>query len=571
MPAEIRQPLTVVFSLPGGVVYERGMDDLPDQALAADLARALVSATHPHGPIRTRSVASQYVQTMRRMVRELGAGGFVGGIAEVTSAVIVQYWLTCDFHRERRIRAVLSAYAAAGGVLDHGVMAHLGGRRINATKPSRPNRPYSDNEWRELAKACAESMTTAYAAHRQSREAAERGSDPRVAGMTDDNLAWLVQRLGPVPDAVVAAAVPDAASDLDPAQLASLRRALFPDGNTALAYNVAFAMRTGIVPDGIDRLSLGDITRTGPTTVLLTYVKGRTGSEALNLPADAVRLLDRWLDHSAALRSHAGALAARLWTYAIADGRDSYPSRVFVLRRPGMQWPRCVWVRATGVVGDDGKVLALHGGRLRATYQHRRDRKAWTGRTTIDPNHSAQVEGDHYLSSHTPAQLDAIEGIIEDAQGDIRRKARPPTVTTSEDAAEFAASFPRLVQDARLDAEGIAALLGGASDVYVAGCASPLNSPYAPAGKLCPARPWVCLICPLATFTPRHLPNLLGLKEYFSRQAAQMTLDQFMAVFGPYAARLDEDILPRFATAAIEEAARRPRRALPLPVEEIPR
>ncbi len=212
-----------------------------------------------------------------------------------------------------------------------------------------------------------------------------------------------------------------------------------------------------------------------------------------------------------------------------------------------------------------------HGRALGCAVARRTDRRAWTGRTTIDPNHSAQVEGDHDLSSHTPAQLDAIEGIIEDAQGDIRRKAEPPTVTTSEDAAEFAASFPRLVQDARLDAEGIAALLGGAQDVYVAGCASPLNSPYAPAGKLCPARPWVCLLCPLATFTPRHLPNLLGLEEYFSRQAAQMTLDQFMAIFGPYAARLDEDILPRFPTAAIDEAGQRPRHTLPLPVEEIPR
>jgi hypothetical protein len=571
MPAEIREPLTIVFSLPGGVVYERRMDDLPDQALAGDLARALVAATHPHGPIRTRSVAAQYVQTMRRMVRELHVGGFVGGIGELTPAVIVQYWLTCDFHRERRIRAVLSACAAVGGVVHPGVQAHLRGRRINAVKPSRPNRPYSDNEWRQLARACTESMTTAYAAHRQAREAAERGSDPRLHGVTDDNLAWLVHRLGPVPDAAVAAALLDAASGLDPARLAGLRRALYPDGNTALAYNVAFAMRTGIVPDGIDRLSLADITRTGPTTVLLSYVKGRTGAEALNLPGDAVRVLDRWLDHSAALRPHAGGLAERLWTYAIADGRDSYRGRVFVLQRPGMQWRRGAWVRAAGVVGDDGEVLALHGGRLRATYQHRRDRKAWTGRTTIDPNHSAQVEGDHYLSSHTPAQLDAIEGVIEEAQSDLRRKAEPPTVTTGDDVAEFAASFPRLVHDARLDAEGIATLLGGAQDVYVAGCASPLNSPYAPAGTLCPARPWVCLLCPLATFTPRHLPNLLGLKEYFSRQAAQMTLDQFMAIFGPYAARLDEDILPRFPTEAIDEAARQPRHPLPLYVEEIPR
>jgi hypothetical protein len=36
-----------------------GVRDLPDQALAADLAQALAAATHPHGPIRTYSVAAQ--------------------------------------------------------------------------------------------------------------------------------------------------------------------------------------------------------------------------------------------------------------------------------------------------------------------------------------------------------------------------------------------------------------------------------------------------------------------------------------------------------------------------------
>jgi len=141
MPAEVRPPLTVAFSLPGGVAYDRRLDDLPNQMLAADLARALVATTHPHGPIRTQSVAMQYVQTMRRMTRELHNDGFGGGIAELTPALIVQYWLTCDFHRERRIRAVLAAHAASGGTIHAGIRAHLAGRRINAIKPSRPIRP----------------------------------------------------------------------------------------------------------------------------------------------------------------------------------------------------------------------------------------------------------------------------------------------------------------------------------------------------------------------------------------------------------------------------------------------
>jgi hypothetical protein len=75
MPAEIEQPLAVVFTLPDGEVCRRVLHDLPNQALAADLAVGLVAATHPHGPIRTRSVAVQYVQTGRRMVRELAGPG----------------------------------------------------------------------------------------------------------------------------------------------------------------------------------------------------------------------------------------------------------------------------------------------------------------------------------------------------------------------------------------------------------------------------------------------------------------------------------------------------------------
>jgi hypothetical protein len=61
MPAVIEAPLAVLFTLPGDVIYRRRLDDLLNQVLAADLAAALAAATHPHGPIRTRSVAMQYV------------------------------------------------------------------------------------------------------------------------------------------------------------------------------------------------------------------------------------------------------------------------------------------------------------------------------------------------------------------------------------------------------------------------------------------------------------------------------------------------------------------------------
>lgn len=217
-------------------------------------------------------------------------------------------------------------------------------------------------------------------------------------------------------------------------------------------------------------------------------------------------------------------------------------------------------------------MISVHGGRVRATDHHRRDHSSWTGRTTIDPNHSARVEGDHYLSSRTPAQADAIDGVIEQAPGELRRKAAPPVVVTTQDAVAFTAAFPRLVQDAGLDAGLVMALVSGEQDFFVAACANPLNSPHAPAGTLCPARPWVCLLCPLAAFTPRHLPNLLRLRVYFSQQATAMSTAQFMRLFGPYTARLDDDVLPRFGPVAIDAAARAAAEnatGLPLNLEEL--
>jgi hypothetical protein len=63
-------------------------------------------------------------------------------------------------------------------------------------------------------------------------------------------------------------------------------------------------------------------------------------------------------------------------------------------------------------------------------------------------------------------------------------------------------------------------------------------------------------MCPLALFMPRHAPNLLRLKAFFARQFRQMPSEQFLRVFGPYANRLDTEILPRFHEQTLADAAR---------------
>ena len=78
------------------------------------------------------------------------------------------------------------------------------------------------------------------------------------------------------------------------------------------------------------------------------------------------------------------------------------------------------WAQRHDVTSDDGEPLKVHRSRIRTTHLSLRDKSAWAGRgrATIDPNHSPEVEGDHYLTAATPAQQQAVEAIVAAAQHD---------------------------------------------------------------------------------------------------------------------------------------------------------
>ncbi len=164
-------------------------------------------------------------------------------------------------------------------------------------------------------------------------------------------------------------------------------------------------------------------------------------------------------------------------------------------------------------------------------------------------------KGDHYLAPVTPAHVDALATVIEEAQADLVRKVRSPLVLSAEDAESAAGQLPARISHLALTDQVVQELVGGRRDVFTAACADQLAGLHGPKGQPCPARPWVCLLCPLAVFTPRHAANLLRLKAFFARQFRQMPVPQFLAVFGPYAHRLDVDILPKFAPAVLADAA----------------
>ncbi|MGH3274137.1 MAG: hypothetical protein ACRDNZ_07405, partial [Streptosporangiaceae bacterium] len=425
--------------------------------------------------------------------------------ADLRRAQVAEYWMGTTVARESCTRRMLLGLAAAGGTLDARVRELAEGRAFNPQRFRRPLPPYQEAEWARLTQASLAVVTAAHREHRDALAGAARGQDPAAGGCDLDNLRWLLARNGPMSTPCVAA---HAGTSADGVRQASLRAAtgLFPHRDVTVAYLLLFSVYSGIVPDGIDDLATGDIDWAGDSSILLSYVKRRTAAESLALSRRAVRLLEQWLDHSRLLRGFVPPPGRdQLWM-GVRNRGHADVSTGPVHRNTIRQW-----LTRNGVTGEDGKILTLHRHRIRTTHQSMRDKSTWkgSGRATIDPNHSPQVEGDHYLTATTPSQRQAVEAIVEDAQHDLLRKAHPPTVVTEEDAVTLAEGYPHLVASLNLDDTVIAELVGGQRDVFTAACADQLAGLHGLKGKPCPARPWVCLLCPLAVFAPRHAANLV--------------------------------------------------------------
>ncbi len=553
MPATVTADglaISCVFSDGERAVFTLDGAGCPD--LARDLLTGLADLIHPHGSADTKGTVRHYIAAVKSLCGVLDGHGFTGGARELTRARLAEYWMGTSASKEACTRMMLRAFDAATGGLAAGTRELADGRAYNIQPNRRQLPPYSESEWTALIGACQTVISESYAAHRAALSAAARGSDPREGGWRLDNLRWLLVRAGPRTLGQVAAHVGITASAaLQRGGFVQARAELFPLLEVTAAYVLLFGACSGIVPDGIGDLVTGDIDWAGDGAILLSYVKRRTAAESLNLPKDAVAVLEQWLAHSALLRAFVPPSQRRqLWLGMTRDGSAEVaagPVHRNVIWR---------WIRRHGVTGDDGTPLKIHRHRIRTTHQATRDTRAWrgSGRATIDPNHSPGVEGDHYLAAATAAQRQTIEAIIEDAQHDMLRRAQPPVVMSEQDTAALAGGYPQLIAALNLDDEVIGELAGGQRDVFTAACADQLAGLHGPKGKPCPARPWVCLLCPLAVFAPRHAVNLLRLKAFFARQWRAMPTAQFMAVFGRYADRVDQ-VLDRFDPAALADAA----------------
>jgi len=544
MPAEVlTDPLGIACEFSNGrrrrlLVGESGAPEL-----ARDLLTGLAGLVWPHGGLDTANSVGGYLTGLRDICRFMAAREVSGGAAALTRAVLAGYWMQAGLKRERATRRMLTSFAADGGELSVGVAALAAGRRFSPGPGCDPLPPYEYEQWAHLQAICRRIADESFAAHQRAVAAAGRGHDPAGGQRSQDNLRWLMLHRGPFSAAQAAGYLGVPARHVyRHGGIRTVVAELFPDADVVLAYQLLLGCYCGVVPDGIADLGVGDIDWAGDAAVLLTYIKGRTAAESVTLPRQAVRLLEQWLQHSAVTRSRAPArLAGQLWLHCSS--------------RSDHRWQTTVDSERQRLWGDRHGI-AVDRRRVRTTNLSLRNRGAWhgSGRALIDPNHSAQVEADHYLTATTPAQQEKVDSIIEQGQSDMVRRAAPPAVLSGAQLAGLAAALPATLARLGLDTAAAGALVSGSQDVFVASCTDPLSGRHGPPGKPCPARPWVCLLCPLAIFAPRHAANLLRLKAFFARQWRQMPGAQFMATFGPYAARIDQ-ILRLYPPGALADLA----------------
>ncbi|MFD0203373.1 MULTISPECIES: hypothetical protein [Saccharothrix] len=352
--------------------------------------------------------------------------GFRGGAGALTWPLLIEFWMGTSRNWENLTRTLLTSWDAARGGLSPQIREHLAGEPLKAgpRRRTEPFAPYSTTEWDPLRACCERITDDALRGHRAGLKAAEQGVDPANGQWTRENALWLLSRHGPLLERQISAHVElHHSTILKRGGFAGHAGVLFPTVDVALAYRLSLGTMTGIVPDGLADLELGDLDWAGDTTVLLDFVKGRGGPQSLVLSPAAVRVLRRWLEHSALLR-----------TFAAPEDRGSlwlvYSSR-YKGNTGSVAVPRFHettvfrWIRRNRLLGDDGQPFRLHKHRIRTTFENNCDTSAWTGRATIDPHHSARVEGDHYLSRPTPTQRHAIDTVIKEAQADLVRKPTP--------------------------------------------------------------------------------------------------------------------------------------------------
>ncbi|SNR39835.1 hypothetical protein [Blastococcus mobilis] len=542
----VEVPLALHLRFEGDEPLRLDLSHLPCPGVVRPLALALLSLTNAGGTVKTAWTAKKYRDAIGRFARWLDDDGFRGDLRDLTVERLYDYWQQEKRDVENRNRILLAAATPTAGVsrpVPSDVTPHLAGRRVSAENArSTPLAAYSHGEYTRLVAKCKEIVRAARVEQR--RVAALLSETGPSAGGSETWLRWLA---GSSLDSVevLRQRHPDGWL-VDSDAFRAYRRALLPDMDTALAYRVLLGLEFGLPPESMNALMTADFEWQGKRQLRVAFRKRRASDrQAMGYretgPWSGPALLRDWLRTSERLRSLMDD-ESQLWICFTEAGGGAVAD--FADWRWGKHRRR--FIERTALTDDDGQPLPLDLRRLRTTWTERKGRD-WHGAVTIDPNRTATVEGDHYLTRS--ADPEVMAETVEAAQQDLLRRAETVAlILTDDERLADAVDGPDVLR--RREARSTS----GEWDMFAATCRDPYDSPFVTKGNFCTASVWSCLVCPLAVITPAKLPNLLRLEAYIRRRADDLPQSEWLSVYGAAWVQLTTRILPRYSAAALHQA-----------------
>lgn len=572
----------VVFRVRFGEAEEHvDLSDLPCPRLARALGQAIVAVTPPKAVVGNRVVSNfrslvvRVRDFLRFAVAVMPERGEDIDLDDLDSGLVDAY--------EERLTDHYGPSSGSASVAMWQIVRLL--RQVNQAHPGRfdvdlrSRIAYSMSERRATGKPLDaypvpvfEAFETAARAEvariRDRILAGERlaaaGRNPEIHGWGRlENILWFINEHGPL-----TAAYRNIRGVAANGYVRGVNSHLYLSRRDLLSFHVLLACQTGMEPEAIKDLKVGCLTNAARGFVSVQYYKRRAGGD----PHKSMRIRD-----GGNLRSPGGVLrlAMRLTKRAreLGEYDDLWVSISCATNAlgpaSGARVLLSAWDRGRFLVehGFDamhdrgGKPVNLDLRRLRKSFKSKQYLQSGGVLPDFAAGHTREVAGRHYadIGAHEEIHDQAVEAGLSEA---LAVHQRPPVVLDEEGGRLDDGSQevpPEAVRDA----------LSGATDVWLSSCRNFFDSPYSlKKGAACPVPPWVCLECPNAVFTTRHLPAVLSVLGTIEAQREEFSTAEWTARFAVAHERITKGVLARFsalqiATAQAIAEADGPRLALP--------
>ena len=477
--------------------------------------------------------------------------------------------------RGRQIRRLIQVHEATEHAVSDSVLGWAQGGVLHHGGEETPLDEFSNAERLAIRDDCRNRIRELEARLAIGRLFLALGSDPRPKGWARAcDVLWAVRHLGRASQASIHADVIRACDDGVLQELSEnfaserattpggghrvtrrLMSYLYPSDTDLVAFRTLLQLETGAAPEEWSRVTLKDIEpatdavhvrlhkarahRSRTVRCALTTTGRRSGWRA----GDLLRRLQAATEHARDEVTEIGAAGAdalfltahRTTTRHLAVRAESFSRRPF-----------------SSVLASISPAISrpYDARRLRKTVKSVRAAVLRSADVAAGDDHSVEVFRRHYAQSTTVHVLAAAAVNAAQQQVFTRIQRGPVFVNAPANAIDREADD---VVSAAADAEVAATPTDRAMNV--AHCASPYESPFSPAGRLCEHRPSLCFECPNAIVFADHLPRILAYREVLLDHEKEMPPAQFAAVYGQQVANI-EQILDEFSPEQRDQASR---------------